>query len=65
MHIGTFEQELDPADFFRISRKFIIPLKAIKEIVVYNSRLKVILPSYKEEEDCKQRKVSDFKTWIE
>jgi DNA-binding LytR/AlgR family response regulator len=42
--IGTFEQELDPADFFRISRKFII-LKAIKEIVVYSSRLKVILPS--------------------
>jgi hypothetical protein len=36
MHIGTFEQELDPADFFRISRKF-IPLKAIKEIVVYSN----------------------------
>jgi DNA-binding LytR/AlgR family response regulator len=45
MYIGTFGQELDPADFFRISRKFIIPLKAIKEIVVYSSRLKVILPS--------------------
>jgi DNA-binding LytR/AlgR family response regulator len=49
--LELLEQELDPADFFRISRKFIIPLKAIKEIVVYsNSRLKVILPSYKEEE---------------
>ena len=65
--LELLEQELDPSDFFRISRKFIIPLKAIKEIVVYsNSRLKVILPSYKEEEVIVSReKVSDFKTWIE
>ncbi|MFV8333883.1 LytR/AlgR family response regulator transcription factor [Flavobacterium sp. GSP14] len=65
--LELLEQELDPADFFRISRKFIIPLKAIKEIVLYsNSRLKVILPSYKEEEVIVSReKVSDFKTWIE
>lgn len=64
--LELLEQELDPADFFRISRKFIIPLKAIKEIVVYsNSRLKVILPSYKEEDVIVSReKVSDFKTWI-
>lgn len=60
------EQELDPLDFFRINRKFIIPLKAIKEIVLYsNSRLKVILPSYKEDEVIVSReKVSGFKTWI-
>lgn len=64
--LELLEQELDPADFFRISRKFIIPLKAIKEIVVYsNSRLKVILPSYKDEEVIVSReKVSDFKSWI-
>ena len=64
--LELLEQELDPADFFRISRKFIIPLKAIKEIVVYsNSRLKVILPSYKEDEVIVSReKVSDFKNWI-
>ncbi|MFV8464984.1 LytR/AlgR family response regulator transcription factor [Flavobacterium sp. LB1P62] len=60
------EQELDPLDFFRINRKFIIPLKAIKEIVMYsNSRLKVILPSYKVDEVIVSReKVSEFKTWI-
>lgn len=60
------EQELDPKDFFRVSRKFIIPLQAIKEIVVYsNSRLKVILPSFKEDEVIVSReKVSDFKNWI-
>ena len=64
--LEVLEQELDPAVFYRISRKFIIPLKSIKEIVVYsNSRLKVILPSYKEEEVIVSReKVSDFKAWI-
>ncbi|TDD98624.1 LytR/AlgR family response regulator transcription factor [Flavobacterium cellulosilyticum] len=64
--LELLEQELDPKDFFRISRKFIIPLLAIKEIVVFsNSRLKVILPSYKEDEVIVSReKVSVFKGWI-
>ncbi|MFV5695558.1 LytR/AlgR family response regulator transcription factor [Flavobacterium sp. LB3P122] len=64
--LEVLELELDPKDFFRINRKFIIPLKAIKEIVLYsNSRLKLILPSYKEDEVIVSReKVSDFKTWI-
>ncbi|WP_035673457.1 LytTR family DNA-binding domain-containing protein [Flavobacterium sp. 83] len=64
--LELLEQELDPKDFFRVSRKFIIPLKAIKEIVLYsNSRLKVILPSYTPDEVIVSReKVSDFKTWI-
>jgi two-component system response regulator LytT len=64
--LELLEQELDPKDFYRVSRKFIVPLKAIKEIVVYsNSRLKVILPSYKEDEVIVSReKVADFKNWI-
>ena len=64
--LEVLEQELDPAAFYRISRKFIIPLKAIKEIVVYsNSRLKIILPTYKAEEVIVIReKVADFKNWI-
>ena len=64
--LEVLEQELDPAVFYRISRKFIIPLKAIKEIVVYsNSRLKIILPTYKTEEVIVSReKVADFKNWI-
>ncbi len=64
--LENLEEELDPKDFFRISRKFIIPMKAIKEIVLYsNSRLKVILPTYKEDDVIVSReKVSDFKTWI-
>lgn len=64
--LEVLEQELDSKNCYRISRKFIIPLKSIKEILVYsNSRLKIILPSYKEEEVIVSReKVSDFKNWI-
>ena len=64
--LEVLEQELDMKDFFRVSRKFIVPLTAIKEIQVYtNSRLKVILPSYKEDEVIVSReKVQDFKGWL-
>jgi two-component system response regulator LytT len=64
--LEILEQELDKKEFFRVSRKFIVPLKAIKEIQVYtNSRLKVILPSYKEDEVIVSReKVQDFKAWL-
>ncbi len=64
--LEVLEQELNPANFFRISRKFIVPLPAIKEILMYsNSRLKIILPTYKAEEVIVSReKVVDFKAWI-
>ncbi|MEN2401553.1 LytTR family DNA-binding domain-containing protein [Flavobacterium sp. MC2016-06] len=64
--LEILEQELDMKEFFRVSRKFIVPLQAIKEIQVYtNSRLKVILPSYKEDEVIVSReKVQDFKAWL-
>ncbi len=66
---GTLEQleaEIDPNDFYRVSRKFIIPMKGIKEIQIHsNSRLKVILPSYKDDEVIVAReKVADFKNWL-
>ena len=64
--LEQLENELDPQNFYRVSRKFIIPMKAIKEIQIYsNSRLKVILPSYKEDEVIVSReKVAEFKSWI-
>lgn len=64
--LEQLETELDPQNFFRVSRKFIIPMKGIKEIQLHsNSRLKVILPSYKEDEVIVSReKVADFKNWI-
>ncbi len=65
--LEIIEKELNPKQFFRISRKFIIPLHAVKEIQMYsNSRLKIILPTYKDDEVIVAReKVSDFKTWID
>lgn len=64
--LEVLENEMNPKDFYRVSRKFIIPLKSIKEIVLYsNSRLKVILPTYKDDEVIVSReKVGDFKEWI-
>lgn len=64
--LELLEQDLDAKYFYRISRKFIVPMKAIKEIVVYsNSRLKVILPSYKDDEVIVSReKVVHFKEWL-
>ena len=60
------ENEINPKDYFRINRKFIVPLNSIKEIQMHtNSRLKIILPSYKSDEVIVAReKVNDFKNWI-
>lgn len=64
--LEVVESELNPKDFFRINRKFIIPLKAIKEIQMHtNSRLKIILPTYKADEVIVAReRVNEFKDWI-
>jgi len=64
--LEQIETELNPKQFFRVSRKFIINLNAIKEIQIYsNSRLKIILNSYKEDEIIVSReRVSDFKNWL-
>lgn len=64
--LEVVEAELNPNDFFRISRKYIIPLQSVKEIQVYsNSRLKISLPTYKADEVIVAReRVSDFKDWL-
>jgi len=64
--LELLETELDPEAFYRVSRKFIIPMKGIKEIQMYsNSRLKVILLSYKDDEIIVAReRVNDFKDWL-
>ena len=65
--LELLENELDPKNNFRVSRKFIVPLRFIKEIVLYsNSRLKVILPTYKDDEVIVSReKVQEFKLWLD
>ncbi|MDO5969381.1 LytTR family DNA-binding domain-containing protein [Flavivirga aquimarina] len=60
------ENELNPAVFFQISRKFIVNMHAIKNIISYsNSRLRLVLNSYNESEIIVSReRVKDFKKWI-
>lgn len=64
--LEQLENELAPKDFFRVNRKYFISVKAIKDIIAYsNSRLKVILNSYKESEIIVAReRVKDFRDWL-
>lgn len=60
------EKEVNANEFFRVNRQFLVSLKAIKEISIYsNSRLKVSLNNYSDEEIIVSReKVQAFKEWI-
>jgi len=64
--LESIEKDVNTDDFFRVNRQFLINLKAIKEISIYsNSRLKISLNNYKEEEIIVSReKVQAFKEWI-
>ncbi|WP_397446770.1 LytR/AlgR family response regulator transcription factor [Polaribacter sp. R77954] len=65
--LENWQDQLDPEQFFRVNRTFIVHINAIKDIVAYsNSRLKLILNSYKETEIIVSRdRVKDFKNWID
>lgn len=65
--LDALESDLNPRAFFRVSRKFIIPVRAVKELHVYsNSRLKIILPTFKNDEVVVSReKVSAFRNWLD
>lgn len=62
-----WQNELDPEQFFRVNRTFIVHINAIKDIVAYtNSRLKLVLHSYNEQEIIVSReRVKKFKSWID
>ena len=65
--LENWQEQLDPEQFFRVNRTFIVHINAIKDIVAYsNSRLKLILQSYNEQEIIVSReRVKDFKNWID
>jgi DNA-binding LytR/AlgR family response regulator len=65
--LDQLEDLLDPAQFFRINRKFIVSFSAISDIISYsNSRLKVKLNSNESDDLMLSReKVQDFKKWLE
>jgi two-component system LytT family response regulator len=66
-YLDRIEQLVDPRLFFRINRKFIISINAVKDIIAYsNSRLRIVLNNAPEEEAIVSReKVKDFKIWLD
>jgi DNA-binding LytR/AlgR family response regulator len=62
-----WQEQLNPEQFFRVNRTFIIHINSIKDIIAYsNSRLKLVLNSFAETEIIVSReRVKEFKRWIE
>ncbi|WP_438962008.1 LytR/AlgR family response regulator transcription factor [Nonlabens sp.] len=65
--LESIEKELDPKQFYRISRQAIINVSAINDMVSYtNSRLKVKINSFQEFDLIVSRdRVKEFKSWLE
>lgn len=65
--MDKIESDLDPTQYFRINRKFIVPLESIQKIHPYfNSRLKLELGFKHECELIVSRdKVGAFKEWLD
>jgi DNA-binding LytR/AlgR family response regulator len=61
------EQLVDPKQFFRINRKYLVSLSAVKDIISYtNSRLRLVLVQTDETDAIVSRdKVQDFKKWLD
>ena len=65
--LENLEEELNPKQFYRISRKFYVNINAIRDIISYtNSRLQIKLNNFSEQEVIVAReRVKDFKDWLE
>ena len=65
--LETIEDLIDPKQFFRINRKYLVSLKSISDVVSYsNSRLKLKITNSVEDDFLVAReKVKDFKKWLE
>lgn len=65
--LEKLETELDPSQFFRINRKFIIKLNDIADILSYsNQRLELKLKNFSQEQLIVSReRVKAFKDWLE
>ena len=66
--ISGIETKLNPAQFFKINRKFIISYNSIKEMVKYsNSRIKFVLtpvPPAGFETIVSSERIQEFKQWL-
>jgi DNA-binding LytR/AlgR family response regulator len=62
------EELLDPAEFFRMSRKFIVKMSAIEQVKpYYNNRLKLSVTGAPQQEELviSRERVANFKQWAE
>ena len=64
--LEELEKILDPTEFFRINRQFIIYIKAIENMFSYSkSRIKVVLkPNTEAETIVSSERSADFKEWL-
>lgn len=65
-NLDALEGLLNPADFFRINRQYIVTLKAISEMKTY-SKARVIIrlsPQVKEQPVVSSERAADFKKWL-
>ena len=65
--LDQLEDVLNPQQFFRINRKYIISAPAIQDMVSYtNSRLKLVLKGSDDSDIVVSReRVQDFKDWLD
>ena len=65
--IDQLEEILNPVQFFRINRKFMVSVKAVAEIHTYfNSRLLLkLLPKEEEQVIVSRERTSNFKKWLD
>lgn len=65
--LEQIEKLIDPDQFFRISRKYIVNIKAITDIITYSaSRLQLKVQNSKDDEITVSRsKLKEFKQWLE
>ncbi len=65
--LDKVESLLNPSQFFRISRKFILNINYIKDIIAFtNSRLEVVVTHFDDDQIIVAReRVGDFKDWLD
>jgi DNA-binding LytR/AlgR family response regulator len=65
--LEQLEDIVDPAQFFRINRKYFVSAPAIQDIISFtNSRLKLVLKGSQDKEIIVAReRVQEFKQWLD
>lgn len=65
--LDQIEQLIDPAQFFRINRKYIVSIEAIVDMLSHvNSRIKLVLKGTDDPDVVVAReRVQDFKSWLD